>query len=598
MNMNILSKYINVRPALRQLLAPSRGKMPAGQKGVFWLGFLLFFSSCSDYLEILPLNEVVLENYWTKKEDVTSVLNGCYEALAAEGCIERIGIWGELRSDNLVQGNNFDNKQEYIEILKENLLPSNNLTKWEDLYKTINRCNTVLKYAEGVQKFDPNYTEAQMLANKAEATFIRDLCYFYLIRTFRDVPMQFEPSIDETGFDERGTYAIPATPMNEALKFLSEDLESVKDNAVLRYVDDSKMNNSETASRAYENCAKVTRIAIYTLLADIYLWRGEYDKAISCCDYVINFKKNQYKEKIAGAGQLNDMFVFNGIPMIRESLMNTKTCGNAYTEIFGTGFSFESIFELGYQKGSGSTENKYTSNAYLNNNGRMGRYAAPEDYIQNVTSGTNPYFAKNDCRVYENISEDGGRFFIMKYGCSGVSLENDNVTDMKSLRLSHSIRSRNNSNWIFYRLSDVMLIKAEACIMKDNADFQTAFSLINAINKRARNYAESVKSDSLNFATYSSNREEMEKLLFSERKREFMFEGKRWFDLVRKSLRDNNTHYLANEATQKQKENAVAIKIQFADINAIFWPYNRDELKRNNQLRQNSAYSDTEDFMK
>ena len=266
-----------------------------------WGGSFLL-TSCSDYLEILPLNEVVLENYWTKKEDVTSVLNGCYEALAAEGCIERIGIWGEIRSDNLVQGNNFDNKQEYIEILKENLLPSNNLTKWEDLYKTINRCNTVLKYAEGVQKFDPNYTEAQMLANKAEATFIRDLCYFYLIRTFRDVPMQFEPSIDETGFDERGTYAIPATPMNEALKFLSEDLESVKDNAVLRYVDDSKMNNSETASRAYENCAKVTRIAIYTLLADIYLWRGEYDKAISCCDYVINFKKNQYKEKIAGAG--------------------------------------------------------------------------------------------------------------------------------------------------------------------------------------------------------------------------------------------------------------------------------------------------------
>jgi hypothetical protein len=90
----------------------------------------------------------------------------------------------------------------------------------------------------------------------------------------------------------------------------------------------------------------------------------------------------------------------------------------------------------------------------------------------------------------------------------------------------------------------------------------------------------------------------MEKLLFMERKREFMFEGKRWFDLVRKSLRDNSTRYLANEATQKQKENAVAIKIQLADINAIFWPYNRDELKRNNKLKQNSAYSDTEDFQK
>ena len=154
------------------------------------------------------------------------------------------------------------------------------------------------------------------------------------------------------------------------------------------------------------------------------------------------------------------------------------------------------------------------------------------------------------------------------------------------------------SNWIFYRLSDVMLIKAEACIMKEDSDFRTAFSLINSINKRARNYTDTVKNDTLAFSTYSSSREEMEKLLFMERKREFMFEGKRWFDLVRKSLRDNNTHYLANEATQKQKENAVAIKIQLADINAIFWPYNRDELKKNNLLKQNSAYSDTEDFQK
>ncbi|MBO4482352.1 MAG: RagB/SusD family nutrient uptake outer membrane protein [Prevotella sp.] len=554
------------------------------------LGGLVGFNSCSDYLEILPLNEVVLENYWTKKGDVTSVLNGCYEALASEGCLDHMGVWGELRSDNLVRGGNLDNK--YSEVLKENILPSNDLTKWEDLYKTINRCNTVLAYAGDVQKLDPNYTEAQMLANKAEATFIRDLCYFYLIRTFRDVPMIFDPSIDDTK-----EYRVAATPMNEALKMLSDDLERVKDDAVLRYVDDSRMNNESAASLAYENCAKVTRVAVYTLLADIYLWRGEYDKAISCCDYVLNFKKNQYEERVANIGQMADMYLFDGIPMIRESRVNTKECGNAYNEIFGDGFSFESIFELGYSMST--YDNKYTSGSYMGGSqGKMGRYSAPEDYFQNVWSGNNIYFAKNDCRVYENISESEGHFFITKYGFSHVQLETDNVTDYKSLRFSYSLRTMDRSNWIFYRLSDVMLIKAEACIMKENSDFRTAFSLINSINKRARNYTETVKNDTLAFSTYSSSREEMEKLLFMERKREFMFEGKRWFDLVRKSLRDNNTHYLANEATQKQKENAVAIKIQLADINAIFWPYNRDELKKNNLLKQNSAYSDTEDFQK
>ena len=559
--------------------------------------FTLLFtlSSCSDYLDVLPLNEVVLENYWTKKDDVTSELNGCYESLTSEGSLERMGIWGELRSENLVQGSNLENK--YVEILKENILPTNDLTKWEDFYRTINRCNILLNYADGVQKLDPNYTEAQMRANKAEATFIRDLCYFYLIRTFRDVPMVFEPSIDDLQ-----EYKVPATPMMEALKMLSDDLEKVKDDAVLRYVDDSKMTNSEASSQAYENCAKVTRVAIYTLLADIYLWRGEYDKAISCCDYVINFKKNQYKERVAKKGQMNDMFLFNGIPMIRESLANSKTCGNAFNEIFGygneNGFSFESIFELGYKKGNeGNVKNNYIYKFYSGQN-IIGGFAAPEDYYQNVTSGTNDYFAKNDCRVYENIIEHSGKYIIGKYTNYRPKLENDNVTDFKSLKYNPELITYNYHNWIIYRLSDVMLIKAEACIMKNDPDFQTAFSLINSINKRARNYTENVKSDSLAFSAYSSSKEEMEKLLLLERKREFMFEGKRWFDLVRKSLRDGNTNYLANEATKKQKENAVAIKIQFADINTIFWPYNREELKKNTLLKQNSAYSDTEDFQK
>ena len=559
--------------------------------------FTLLFtlSSCSDYLDVLPLNEVVLENYWTKKDDVTSELNGCYESLTSEGSLERMGIWGELRSENLVQGSNLENK--YVEILKENILPTNDLTKWEDFYRTINRCNILLNYADGVQKLDPNYTEAQMRANKAEATFIRDLCYFYLIRTFRDVPMVFEPSIDDLQ-----DYKVPATPMMEALKMLSDDLEKVKDDAVLRYVDDSKMTNSEASSQAYENCAKVTRVAIYTLLADIYLWRGEYDKAISCCDYVINFKKNQYKERVAKKGQMNDMFLFNGIPMIRESLANSKTCGNAFNEIFGygneNGFSFESIFELGYKKGNeGNVKNNYIYKFYSGQN-IIGGFAAPEDYYQNVTSGTNDYFAKNDCRVYENIIEHSGKYIIGKYTNYRPKLENDNVTDFKSLKYNPELITYNYHNWIIYRLSDVMLIKAEACIMKNDPDFQTAFSLINSINKRARNYTENVKSDSLAFSAYSSSKEEMEKLLLLERKREFMFEGKRWFDLVRKSLRDGNTNYLANEATKKQKENAVAIKIQFADINTIFWPYNREELKKNTLIKQNSAYSDTEDFQK
>ena len=64
----------------------------------------MLLTGCSDFLDIQPLNDVVLQNYWTKKSDVTSVLMGCYESLYSEDCVTRMGLWGEARSDNMVIG--------------------------------------------------------------------------------------------------------------------------------------------------------------------------------------------------------------------------------------------------------------------------------------------------------------------------------------------------------------------------------------------------------------------------------------------------------------------------------------------------------------
>ena len=38
-------------------------------------------TSCNDFLDILPMNDVVLENYWTQKSDVDAVRSSCYVAL-------------------------------------------------------------------------------------------------------------------------------------------------------------------------------------------------------------------------------------------------------------------------------------------------------------------------------------------------------------------------------------------------------------------------------------------------------------------------------------------------------------------------------------
>ena len=159
--------------------------------------YLLSFSvACSDFLDILPMNDVVLENYWTEKADVTSVMNSCYETMEHSDAMARFAVWGELRSDNVRAGASVPN--EINELLKENLLPSNPYCSWSKIYECINRCNIVCHYAPIVQSIDPNYTEDEMRATLAEATTLRALCYFYIIRAFRDVPYTSEPSIDDS----------------------------------------------------------------------------------------------------------------------------------------------------------------------------------------------------------------------------------------------------------------------------------------------------------------------------------------------------------------------------------------------------------------
>ena len=557
-------------------------------RGLLLSSFLLAATSCSDFLDILPQNDVVLENYWTQKDDVTSVLNSCYESLESSESILRMGAWGEMRSDNIVQGSTVNN--DISEILKENILPTNSLTKWAIMYQTINRCNTVCHYAPQVQEKDPNYTINEMQANIAEATFIRDLCYFYLIRTFRDVPLTFEPSISD-----EVNYELAPETMNDALDMIATDLESVKDYAVKRYIDDSKMTNLSASSNAYENSSKVTRIAIYSLLADINLWRGKYDETIKYCDLVIDFKKEQFKNRKDNIGDMNDMLEYNDIPLIRESPDGTVTCGNAYEEIFSDGNSFESIFEL-YFKNNQSIANSFVSSYYGTSSVPLGYLSAPDIHCKDAALGNCDLYQKDDCRVYETMSHTNSKYAITKYVNSTVSLNTTNVTDEKSLKLSTNRRGNNYANWIIYRLTDVMLMKAEACILKGESEYQTAFDLINAVNMRARNISSASDKNALQFDNYKTSQAKMEQLLLDERNRELMFEGKRWFDLVRFALRDGNTHRLVSEATAKYQDNVNAIKIKLSDPNIIFFPYNKDELKLNPYLKQNSAYGNTEEF--
>lgn len=559
-------------------------KVKESMRGVLVLSLgAVVLTGCSDFLDILPMDQVVLENYWKEKADVTSAVNGCYEALADEAVVTRMGVWGEMRSENVLDGSAPPN--DVREILRENLMPSNSMCNWASFYNVINRCNIVIHYAPEVEAFDANYTYEELQSTIAEVTTLRALCYFYLIRTFRDVPYTTAPSIDDNQ-----NYILPATPFEDVLDSLINDLESVKDKAIRRY--DVEKVQSKRVYVPVENNSRITRSAIYALLADLYLWKGDWDRVIENCDKVIEYKKDLYKELLQ-KDQLNDVALYDDqIPLILESELGATTVGNAYTEIFGSKNSFESLFEI-YYNGNSNQENNWVSKYYGSSSNHNGYLRAADCLTDGFTQDQNQVFeSQKDCRYYENVESEGTSFSIAKFVRTSTSFS---LQRLGNVSVTASRRASKNANWVLYRLSDVLLMKAEALIERSDDDFAEAFQLINTVYKRANGIGPDDNGTGLSFEKYSASRSQMEDLLFAERQREFLFEGKRWYDLVRASRRDGETTRLSSCAIRKYRQDINVIKIKLADPNYIYFPYAKSELKSNPLLKQNPAFNKGDD---
>ena len=229
----------------------------------------------------------------------------------------------------------------------------------------------------------------------------------------------------------------------------------------------------------------------------------------------------------------------------------------------------------------------------------QGNLSASDLLFKDVAQGSNTLFKKTDGRAYEGGELSGSRYTICKYVRTNVSYRTNPVPSTeKDLALSKTLRSESEAyaNWIIYRLSDMLLIKAEALIERGQGDdFDKAFALIDIVNKRANDAVGGTRSSTLKKTDYIDSKAAMEDLLIAERQREFLFEGKRWYDLVRLARRDGKNTRLVNLVTRKYQENVNALKIKLADPNIIYFPYAKSELKVNPLLKQNPAFLTGED---
>lgn len=539
--------------------------------------------SCTDFLTIIPPNVIVHENFWQTKDDVNGMLATSYLHLVSSDAVSKAIIWGELRADNLVLNASASNNDlKYI--IESNLLDENNYAKWGIYYKAINNANLVIKYAHLVPERDPDFSSGDLEVALGEMYAMRALCHFYLLRTFRDIPLAMVPADNDADLPDYDQ----VHPL-VALDSIMADLDRAE----------SRVMASGGSSNKANNYGRITKNAVLAMKADVSLWRaafathylksGEtelvnnndiqsyYTECIDACDKVLVNMDKEYDEEYRDKEVLYDnpyCLLQNEVEEIKNVKEN-KT-NTVYEDIFGKKNSLESIFEL--QVEGKNVENGYCSGIYslYGSNGNSGTLI-----VSNLLGSK---YADTDLRYYSytnvgvKTGEDKkGDLIVAKY----VASNSDGKK--KTWRKSDNF----DANWIVYRKTDVMLMKAEALVAQSSvtdADVEEAFNIVDAINKRSK-VDPNDAAGNLEKPTGASTMLEM---VLDERLRELTFEGKRWYDLVRRALRDNSTDNIT--FVTGKLDNANAVKTRLSSIDALFFPIHIDELRFNSNLEQNPVW--------
>lgn len=553
----------------------------------------LAMSSCVDTV-ILPDNKILEEDYWKKKSEVAAVVATAYSQLRNDGLMRNMIVWADFRSDELIVNSSLPVSAGYKipleEIYSMNVQPNNSFTSWAPFYSAINYCNLVLEKAGGVVAEDPDYTQGDYETTCAQVTALRAWCYFYLVKVFRDIPVT-PGSYTESSQDLKAPQVAPAT----VLQMCIDDLLAVEGKA--------PDNDAYGDDRDY---VYFTKDAIAALLADIYLWRAsvnhsdeDYRKCIEYCDKVIAAKKAYSEKHNRKITETLDYYLYDCTSYYRSIFVtgymkdNTKEFGNM-ENILSIAYAQENVNNGAVYEMYHSFDKKRTSKGYLK---------TTQIYARHNGSGSSSNVFKNeyDQRRYEScydVGTDLEEYDVRKY----VALDG---AGLKTVQSSTSVTSFN-KDWVLYRLTDIMLMKAEALVQLDQ--LEKAFAIVKTVNDRALSDGDR-STYGLNFNTYSAN---MEELVLMERARELCFEGKRWFDLMRYNYRHmegvdytkclaDQTDYVANSdeflniALAKYTVPA-AMKAKMPTEPYLYMPIAEDEVKLNTNLRQNPVYKSTSKY--
>lgn len=511
----------------------------------------LTLTSCNGWLDILPNNEQVTDNYWKSKEDVEAVVASGYYYMRQ--AVPTMIVWGEVRGGTLYSTNT---NHAYLQNF--NVTPSSSICAYSSIYKVIGMANSVLKYAPSVMTEDETYYESVMKSHLCEALFMRAWSYLLLVKNFRDVPLVVEAFVNDD--------ADYMTPKSKEADIIAQIKQDVKDALATGAAKDVY---EDTDGYGWQSKGRVTKWALYALMADVCLWNHDYDEAIQYCNYILDIPAGDTSFRprfIQNPAQWYEIFYPGNS---NESIFELNWEQNlAQTNGFGSWFTVSSASTLKYTDYARDRIISETAAAAVNatamglDDGRVGRML----FASFVTDAIN-----------QSSYATANNFCVWKY-------KGTDVVDIGNTRPSED------ANFILYRVPDVMLMKAEALVMKGGAEaWTTALDLINQIRSRAC-------LDALTINVAESDEKEMLDAVMNEWDMEFLAEGKRWYNLLRYGRYDNGDGVYKNEFINQVIEGNQTtkdewIKSVLQDENAWYMPIPYSEISVNPLLEQNPYYS-------
>lgn len=440
--------------------------------------FTVVFAGCSDFLSINPQSELTQEAFPTTQADALQATNAVYSTLRNWHYHSGGFPILDIMSDDAHKGSNPDDASNTVgpyDTFTHSPTQDGLDRWWNALYQGILRANVVLEKV-------PLIEMDETLKNRylAEASFLRALYYFDLVRAFGGVPMvtTIEPPLK-----------LERSSADEIYALIEHDLEFAISNLPLK------------SAYPAEDLGRATKGAAQSLLAKVHLFQQDFTAAEPLLLEVITSGEYGLEPNFIDANGVNGE---HGI---------------------------ESVFEIG----AVATDGSGGGNQYANTQGVRGTpnrgwgFNRPSIDLRNA-------FESGDPREQGTIIELGDvidGITILGDGTTPdqTTDEGGNVIEIESYNRKvwypgSSTSTQFGHNRRLIRYADVLLMAAE--VLNENDKPGQALVYLNQVRARARGGNAGILPD-----ITTTDKAELRDAIMHERRVELALEGHRFWDLVR-----------------------------------------------------------------